>query len=267
MGTTYALDFEGRRDVRSVIERALVDALKLTGAPFGNVQLMDWATRRLTIAAQHGFDAEFLNFFRAVRADDGSACGRALRERRSIIIEDVLTDAHFTPCQEIALRSGFRAVQSTPMVSSGGAFLGVLSTHYPASHRPLDSEMKIIASAAAVTADAIILIRAGGKRLIKCLKTVAWRSRVLTSCCAKRMHHLLGKVCRRRDRTHCKSATLCGVRNRIQTKRSSPTSPKRLTPRPADEGALRNRGGDNATVTATLFQNTGSSTSVGPLAS
>src|SRR5215510_590763 len=56
-----------------------VQGLELSGTALGNIQLMDWSTGCLTIAAQRGFSNEFLRFFHRVTAEDGSACGRAVR--------------------------------------------------------------------------------------------------------------------------------------------------------------------------------------------
>src|SRR5262245_12197245 len=60
----------------SLLDKALDGALSLSGAERGNVQVVHPETGSLTIAAQHGFGTEFLDYF-AVVDDDGSACGRA----------------------------------------------------------------------------------------------------------------------------------------------------------------------------------------------
>jgi GAF domain-containing protein len=106
----------------------------------GNVQLMNWKAGYLEIKAQSGFGDEFLNFFKQVYLADVSACARALRKRSSIVIEDITTDRQFVPCCEILMRAGVRAVQSTPMISSSGALMGILSTHLPILHRPGENE-------------------------------------------------------------------------------------------------------------------------------
>src|SRR5262249_27228480 len=85
-----------------------------------------------------------------------SACGRAIRERNSIVIEDVLCDREYAPYRTIALEADYRGVQSTPLISSSGAFVGVLSTHFPAAHRPSDSETQAVMVLGTMTADAII---------------------------------------------------------------------------------------------------------------
>ena len=123
---------------------------------------MDWQERNLAIAAQSGFDNKFLSFFRRVALRSGSACARAILNRQSIVIEDVLIDEEFAPYRAIALEAGFRAVQSTPLVSTSGALVGVLSTHFSARHTPTDNDMRAMTAVARVTANAIIHQRAIG---------------------------------------------------------------------------------------------------------
>jgi len=135
---------------------ALAEGLRLSEAELGNIQLMDWDAGCLEIVSHHGFADEFLTFFEKVTIGGGSACARALHGRQPIIVEDVMSDVAFAPCQTIACNSGFRAVQSTPMVSSSGAFVGVLSTHFPSPHKPSDVTMAALTALAGATANAII---------------------------------------------------------------------------------------------------------------
>jgi GAF domain-containing protein len=144
------------RNLRSLLDCVLSRGLEVTGAALGNIQLMDWKSGALTIAAQHGFNEDFLRVFSIVTAADGSVCGRAVRGRCAIIVEDVLRDAAFAPYRAAALDAGFRAVQSTPLISRSGAFIGMLSTHFPAAHRPSELEMEHVATIAEVAAGAII---------------------------------------------------------------------------------------------------------------
>jgi hypothetical protein len=65
---------------------------------------MDGESGFLTIAAQRGFNDEFLDYFQRVNADHFSACGRALRQQRAIVIKDVMSDENFAPCLAIAER-------------------------------------------------------------------------------------------------------------------------------------------------------------------
>jgi hypothetical protein len=113
--------------------KVLEGALSLSGADRGNVQLLDPAAGSLVIVAEHGFGAEFLDYF-AVVDDDRSACGRAARRQAQTVIVDVTTDPGFAPHRAIAAASGFRAVQSTPLIDRAGHLIGVVSTHYRCPH-------------------------------------------------------------------------------------------------------------------------------------
>ena len=113
------------------------------GADFGNIQLRDPVTGSLRIVTQSGFGPEFLDYFAVV--DDGhSACGRAARACAQIVVADVNADAGFAPHRDIATVSGFRAVQSTPLVDYAGRLIGMVSTHYRRPHRPSGTDLQIM---------------------------------------------------------------------------------------------------------------------------
>lgn len=144
---------------------ALLDlALGLVGASFGNVQAIDWACGSLEIIRQRGFRKEFLQYFKSVTSDDRSACGFALKTRKAVVISDIADDKSLSPLsRSVILGAGVRAVQSVPIVSTSGAFIGILSTHFPAAHRPSNVELDIVESLARATANLIVLRRARAK--------------------------------------------------------------------------------------------------------
>lgn len=129
------------QDLQEGLHEILAATIELLGADKGNVQLFDTKRNVLEIAAQVGFDKEFLCYFSEVSADDGSAYGRILRHGGRIVIEDVETDERCAPMRQIARASGFRAVQSTPLIGRDGAFLGMLSTHFRSPHQPTAQEL------------------------------------------------------------------------------------------------------------------------------
>lgn len=131
------------RQLESLAGQALEMVLSLARADLGNVQLADPVSGALRIVAQHGFGAEFLDYF-AVVDDDRSACGRAARRAAQLVIADVITDRGFEPHRPIAAASGFRAVQSTPLVDKEGRLVGVVSTHYPRPYAPPARDMRVM---------------------------------------------------------------------------------------------------------------------------
>jgi two-component system CheB/CheR fusion protein len=129
-------------ELNAGLQEVLDAALAMLGADMGNVQLLNPATGSLEIAAQRGFQKDFLEFFRDVSADDNSACARSLRTGNRVVIEDVEKDAEFAPLRPVAAKAGYRAVQSTPLIAHNGELLGVLSTHFREPQVPSDRNLK-----------------------------------------------------------------------------------------------------------------------------
>jgi len=146
--------------VRSIIHQALLRSLETVGALKGNAQLANWRAGVLLICEQSGFNEDFLKHFRHVRWDDGSACGRSILTRKTVVIADVMADAAFATHCRIAEAAGFRAVQSTPMLSRSGAFVGVISTHHRYVYRPSEKELQELSVIGRAAADAVIYHRA-----------------------------------------------------------------------------------------------------------
>ena len=126
-----------------LLPRVLDGALALTGADFGNIQLLDPVTGSLRIVTQSGFSSEFLEYF-AVVDDTYSACGRAAQAGAQAVIADVTADPGFAPHRDIAAASGFRAVQSTPLADYAGRLIGMVSTHFRHPYRPPARDLKIM---------------------------------------------------------------------------------------------------------------------------
>ena len=144
----------------ALLDEVLEFALTLLHAERGNVQLADPATGALRIAAQRGFDSEFVAYFAAV-TDDRSACGRAAQHHAQVVIADVITDPGFAPHRDIALASGFRAVQSTPLVDRAGHLVGMLSTHYARPTTPPRRDLQIVSHFGAMAGESLSAILTG----------------------------------------------------------------------------------------------------------
>ena len=129
-------------------------AIAISEADKGNLQLFDAASGSLTIAAQQGFQEDFIKFFASVRGND-AACGAAMRTAKQIIVDDVLTSEIFVGqlAQKILLDAAVRAVVSTPLMSSKGSLLGVLSTHFTQPIKPSERQLRLINILARQAAD------------------------------------------------------------------------------------------------------------------
>lgn len=135
--------------LRSTILREYLQLVLRTmmtfAAKMGNVQLYDPAKCSLVIVSEWGFGQDFLTFFDRTHQGQ-AACGTALLKRERIVVEDVATSPIFTKTEarEVLLGAGVRAVQSTPLLTSSGDPLGVISSHYTSPGRPSDGELRLI---------------------------------------------------------------------------------------------------------------------------
>ncbi len=130
-------------------------ALWIAGGEKGAVQIYDEVSGALVPAVHRGLEPPFVEFFREVRAGEAAACGTALALSERVIVEDVRTSAVYAgqPTLEVLVAAGVLAVQSTPLVSSTGTVLGMVSTLYGAPHRPTERECRLLDVLARQTAD------------------------------------------------------------------------------------------------------------------
>ncbi len=148
--------FLHEESLEQILSQVLDAAIAISGADFGNIQIMNPKTSCLQIAVQHGFPQWWLDFWNSVVEGKG-VCGTALRSGERVILEDIEQRPIFagTEALEIQQKAGVRAVQSTPLVSRSGNLLGMFSTHYKAPHRPTDRELRLMDLLARHAADFI----------------------------------------------------------------------------------------------------------------
>jgi two-component sensor histidine kinase len=119
--------------------------IAVSGANKGNLQIFDEASRSLRIVAQHGFQERFLNFFEKVHDHVAASCGTAMATNEQVIVDDVLTSKIFVdqPAQKVLLEAEVQAVISTPLSSSKGNLLGVISTHFSRPGLPSERQLRL----------------------------------------------------------------------------------------------------------------------------
>jgi PAS domain S-box-containing protein len=151
IGTRCAKDGD---DIDGCLEEILSVAIEISGADKGNIQLLDADSRTLRLVTQTGFDKTFLEFFETV--DDGnSACGLALQTKQRVLVENVNESEIYAgkPSLKAVRDADVLAVQSLPLISSGGSVLGIISTHFSTEHRPSEQELRLMDLLARQTAD------------------------------------------------------------------------------------------------------------------
>jgi PAS domain S-box-containing protein len=140
-------------DRDACLQEILNVAIEISGADKGNIQLVDPVSGSLNMSSENGFDRQFLEFF--ANGNQASACGIALKTQQRVVVEDVRQSAIFvgSPSLKVMNQAEVRSVQSTPLVSSAGNVLGVISTHFTTTRRPTEQELRLMDLLARQVAD------------------------------------------------------------------------------------------------------------------
>jgi PAS domain S-box-containing protein len=140
----------------SVVETAIAVAR----ADFGDVQLPDARSPVLRIAAHRGFPQWWIDYWQNASAGHG-VCGTAMVRRERVIVEDVERTSIFTRADlDMQRKAGVRAVQSTPLTTRSGQFIGMISTHCRKPHRPDERTLQRLDRLAREAADIISYVQA-----------------------------------------------------------------------------------------------------------
>ncbi len=131
------------QEMPNVLEEILDTTIALQKADFGTVRHYDEKTGSLRIVAHRGVPREFLEHFQVIGAEDGTSCGRALKARERVTIEDVTRDTGYASHLSVAERVGYRAVQSAPIIGRDGHIKGMLSTLFREPRLPSESQLQL----------------------------------------------------------------------------------------------------------------------------
>jgi PAS domain S-box-containing protein len=141
--------------LNNILQEILSVALETTGAGKGNIQLPGKDGRTLQIAVHQGHGDPFLAHFRHDSCP--VTCGAAFLLGKRLVFADIMGEAALQGTEDlkVLLADGVRALQSMPLVSRNGELMGVLSTHFPAVHRPGEKELRLLDLMGWMTADLI----------------------------------------------------------------------------------------------------------------
>jgi len=132
------------RDLRQALDEILAGAIELLGADMGVIRIWNSARGTLRIEAHRGFTCEYLDLFRQIPLESTPPCEHVLRSGEQMVIEDVEEDTRFAPFRPLARAAGYRALQSTRILSREGVPLGVLGTHFRSVHKPSDQDLRLL---------------------------------------------------------------------------------------------------------------------------
>jgi hypothetical protein len=132
----------GSERYREVVEAAV----EIVGSDAASVQVFDHDQGGLRLAGWRGFDPASAAFWGLVVPESASTCGLALAAGTRVVVPDVEAAATLAGSDDLHeyRRSGLRAVQSTPLVTSEGRVVGMLSTHWQRPHEVRAEELRLI---------------------------------------------------------------------------------------------------------------------------
>jgi GAF domain-containing protein len=136
-------------------EDILNRAMTMNKASAGNLQILNKNDESLEIVVSSGLSSQFVNHFTKVNAHDGSVCARAMRTRKTAVVEDLSEDKFFAPHLQVALNDGIHSVQSTPLISKTGQFVGIISVHFKLPRHRLQTKLLNFENFCGKTADMI----------------------------------------------------------------------------------------------------------------
>ncbi len=140
--------------IEECLQRTIDAAIAIVGADKGNVRIFDPTSSSLVIAAHRGFAEPFLTFF-TQGCNSAVMCAVAIRMKSQVIVEDILQSDIFAgqQSQAVLIEAGVRAIVSTPLMSSSGNIMGLISTHYATPYKPGDRDLSLIKVLARQAAD------------------------------------------------------------------------------------------------------------------
>jgi len=130
------------REQDECLNDILDTAIALLAADKGIIQRFDSASGALTLAAQRGFKEPFLEFFSSMQEAD-LVCGAARQTTDPVIVTDITQSELFAgkPSLKVLIDADVRAVISTPLTSSAGDLLGMISAYYGMPHRQNERDL------------------------------------------------------------------------------------------------------------------------------
>jgi signal transduction histidine kinase/ActR/RegA family two-component response regulator len=130
-------------ELQTLLQDVLAGVCQLQSAPKGMLMLYDGERNDLHTVASIGFSGAYLEQLGRVALGSG-ACGKAVAERISVILDDV-TRAGSEAEKALARVGGYKAVCCIPLQSRTGQMVGAIATCFPRPHKPTPHELQLLA--------------------------------------------------------------------------------------------------------------------------
>jgi len=111
----------------------------------GSVLLMDKDRVHLRHGAAPSLAEDYVNAIEGIAiGPDVGSCGTAAYSKQQVIVVDIMTDPRWADFRDLVEPYGYRSCWSTPVMSHGGAVLGVFAMYSMTVREPTPSEQSLI---------------------------------------------------------------------------------------------------------------------------
>ncbi|PZF71188.1 ATP-binding protein [Taibaiella soli] len=149
-------------DAQLLYEQVVFAAKAMMHSDMASFQMMNQDRNALFLLGSSGFHPEAEAHWQWVEIDDGTSCAKATALRERVIIEDVMTNAFIADQERVYFSlCGIRGVQSTPLISRSGQFIGMISTHWRKEHLASEKEFMMFDVLARLATDLLERKQAG----------------------------------------------------------------------------------------------------------
>jgi PAS domain S-box-containing protein len=143
-------------NVEVLYQKLLDAAVGVMHSDMASMQVVDEKADGLRMLAWRGFGPDFGEIFKLNGRATRTSCSLARETKRRVVMSDVET-CDFVTSSPVALeghlKTGIRAVQSTPLLSRSGKMVGMLSTHWRQPYEPTERDLRLLDILARQAAD------------------------------------------------------------------------------------------------------------------
>lgn len=129
-------------DTTRKLERVLEAINHFHGTTKALISLLDSSRARLFVRASTGLSATVVEDLSQIELGQG-CCGMAFAQGRRVVVADFDTDSLFEKFRDWTQQHGIGAGYSTPMFTTAGDVLGVLTVYFDAPHIPAQHEVEL----------------------------------------------------------------------------------------------------------------------------
>lgn len=162
--STQLIQQENANELYTQIMQAAVALMQSQSA---SLQMFNPETNELILLASHGLHPQSEKFWKTIPAESPNSFGDAMRTLKRVVVSDVDASEVFSGTEHLKHfhLSNIRSMQSTPLISREGKFVGILSTHWYQVYEPTEENLQLIDVLARQASD--LMERKAAEEIIK----------------------------------------------------------------------------------------------------